>query len=123
MHFPSEKFDTYLDMLVTSMNSVLDYIELRFGYLMLKHIEGNVLKGKKAGKNHYRNFILLMLWLLMQLVNSTFYFLRCGAKNSIANNEAGSEDKGHVLSPLLWIVEPHDQCGSDIDFIKFKYDT
>ena len=59
----------------------------------------------------------------MQFVNSTFYFLRCGAKNSIANNEAGSDHKGHVLSPLLWTVEPHDQCGSDIDFIKFKYDT
>ena len=42
MHFPSEKFDTYLDMFITSMNSILDYIEMRFGYLMLKHIEGKV---------------------------------------------------------------------------------
>ena len=42
MHFPSEKFDTYLDMLITLMNSILDYIEMRFGYLMLKHIEGKV---------------------------------------------------------------------------------
>jgi len=41
MLFPSEKFDAYLDMLITSINSLLDYIEMRFGYLMLKHIEAD----------------------------------------------------------------------------------
>ena len=60
MLFPNEKFDTYLDMLITSLNSVLDYIELRFGYLMLKHIEGKVLKGMQAGKYHYQNFLLML---------------------------------------------------------------
>ena len=55
MLFPSEKFDAYLDMLITSINSLLDYIEMRFGYLMLKHIEGKVSREMQAKKSHHQN--------------------------------------------------------------------